>query len=284
MSETTTSNVAVSKLSNRWAMKTGIGAVACLAVGVWGFMDASKVYPKRGYRAAEQYEQSYLEALRDSGRNASTASVEDPAAKYAELNKALGEGGKLSTPDQTLHDWLDSLKVVSKLSPENTKLPRKDFRTGLDVANGAERLDALQKSKEGKVSPLSAWDIPTQWLIMVVFAGVGAWLGWLYVQVSARKYRWDEASQTLTLPDGNSLTPADIAEFDKRKWDKFLVTLVVKGTHPTLANKQVVIDLYRHEPVEEWVLAMQRTAFPDEFAVEEEPKAEAVEVKTAETE
>lgn len=263
MSEKATSNVQVSTLSKRWALKTGIGAIVCLGVGVWGYVDAAMIYPKRGYRAAEQFEQSYLEAMRDSGRGLDRASVDDPAAKFAELSKAVGEGGKLGTSDQTLHDWLESLKLVSKLGPENTKIPRTDFQGGGEVRSGAERLDALAKSRGGKVSPLSTWDIPTQWLIMVAFLSFGAWLAALFVKIAGRKYRWEEATQTLTLPDGNTLTPADIVEFDKRKWDKFLVTLAIKPGHATLANQRVLVDLYRHEPVEEWVLAMERTAFPE---------------------
>ena len=65
------------------------------------------------------------------------------------------------------------------------------------------------------------------------------------------------------LPGGQKVGPGDIAEFDKRKWDKFLVTLTIKDSHPTLGGQRVVVDLYRHEPVEDWILAMERTAFPE---------------------
>lgn len=270
MSENATTNMDVSRLSRRWALKTGIGALVCLGVGVWGYVDATMVYPKRGYRAAEQFEQSYLEAMRESGRGLERASVDDPVGKFGELSKAKAEGGKLGTADETLHAWLESLKLVSKLGPENTKIPRKDFRSGGEVRTAAERLDALSKIKGGKVSPLSAWDIPSQWLIMVVFLAFGAWLGALFVRVAGRKYRWEAGTQTLTLPGGQKVTPGDVAEFDKRKWDKFLVTLAIKESHPTLGGQRVVVDLYRHEPVEEWILAMERTA----SAEAAEPKVE----------
>jgi len=281
MSENATSNVQVSTLSKRWALKTGIGAIVCLGVGVWGYVDATSVYPKRGYRASEQYEQSYLEAVRESGKGLDRASVDDPAGKFAELSKAINEGGKLGTSDQTLHDWLESLKMVSKLASENTKIPRTDFVSGIEVRSGAERLETLAKSRGGKVSPLSAWDIPSQWLIMVVFLGFGAWLAALFLKVAGRKYRWEEATQTLTLPEGNSITPADVAEFDKRRWDKFMVTLLIKPGHATLANQRVLVDLYRHEPVEEWVLAMERTAFPE--TVEPVAEEKVMEEKAAES-
>ncbi|MGH7132453.1 MAG: hypothetical protein ACREJO_10960, partial [Phycisphaerales bacterium] len=69
-------------------------------------------------------------------------------------------------------------------------------------------------------------------------------------------------------PDGKTIVPADIAEFDKRKWDKFYVTINLKGGE---ARK---LDLLRYVPLEEWVLAMERTAFP-ETAPPEEPATPA---------
>lgn len=267
---TSSSQPQVSTLSKRWALKTGIGALVCLGVGVWGYVDATIIYPKRGYRAAEQLEQSYLEAVDKTARGLDGASVPDPVAKFAELEKSQTDGGKLSTPDEALRLWLDALQTVRKLAPANTTYPRTDFRTAQPIATAAARLDALKKSTESRAAPLSKWDIPTQWLIMVVFTLVGAWLLWLYLRVAGRKYRWDPSAQRLTLPDGNALVPADIAEFDKRKWDKFMVTLLIKPSHATLANQGVLIDLYRHEPVEEWVLEMERTAFPESAAEKSE--------------
>jgi len=40
-----------------------------------------------------------------------------------------------------------------------------------------------------------------------------------------------------------------------------------------LAGQEIKIDLLRHVPVEEWILAMEKTAFPDR-AAEIERKAE----------
>ncbi len=77
---------------------------------------------------------------------------------------------------------------------------------------------------------------------------------------------------TLGLPGGHSLTPADLTDVDKRKWDKFFVSLVVKPGHATLGGKEVALDLLRYEPLEDWVLEMEKAAFPDRVKAEEEAR------------
>jgi hypothetical protein len=41
------------------------------------------------------------------------------------------------------------------------------------------------------------------------------------------------------------------------------VVLEVKEGHATLGGKGVKLDLFVHNPLEEWVLAMEKTAFPE---------------------
>jgi hypothetical protein len=82
-------------------------------------------------------------------------------------------------------------------------------------------------------------------------------------RVARRRYSWDDAEKRLFLPDGSSLVPADVAEFDKRKWDKFLIYLHVKPHHERHAGRELMLDLYQHAPLEDWVLEMERIASPE---------------------
>ena len=68
----------------------------------------------------------------------------------------------------------------------------------------------------------------------------------------------------LIIRGGEVVTPSDLEDVDKRRWDKFIVFLKIKGTHPTLAGQEVKVDLYHYTPpVEDWVLAMEKSAFPE---------------------
>ena len=52
--------------------------------------------------------------------------------------------------------------------------------------------------------------------------------------------------------------PEDITDFDKRKWDKFLVTLSIRDGHPTMPGKKLTLDTYMHNELEPWILEMER--------------------------
>lgn len=73
---------------------------------------------------------------------------------------------------------------------------------------------------------------------------------------------------TLTLPGGESITPDDVAEFDKRKWDKFLFFFKIKPDHATLGGREIKLDLYQYVPLEDWAVAMHRHARPEDYADE----------------
>jgi len=60
--------------------------------------------------------------------------------------------------------------------------------------------------------------------------------------VSSRRYRWEPESRTLTLLSGEKITPSDLADVDKRKWDKFLVFLRIRDDHPTLGGREIEED------------------------------------------
>lgn len=252
----------VSTTNRKWAIKILIFAAVLIGFGLWGLYDAKVVYPRRGYRASEDFELRYLESLRTGGMIESRrASVENPKEELASLEEKA-KSNPLSASQAALKDWLGSLALVGKLAPENTTIPRTDFFRGDRIETADQRVQALAKI-EGSGKPLDNWDIPTQWLIFFIGVALGMWTAGLVLVVSRRRYRWEPQSQRLTLPTGETLVPGDIDEFDKRKWDKFIIFLKVKSTHPTLGGKEVSIDLLRHVPVEEWVLTMEKTAFPE---------------------
>jgi hypothetical protein len=258
-----------SRLSRKWTLKMVITAVLLLGLGLWGLYDATVRYPQRGSDAAEYLEYQYLQQLATDHRD--YPKLDDPAAELAKLEKRDKEGPTLSTSERALMDWLEQLQIIGKLDAANTKIPRTDFRkelgNGVPVNDTGQRLAYLKQrwtSGAPRASaPLSRYDILMQWLITVAGAGFGLYLVFLLVTARTRVYRWEPVRQELTLPGGGSLLPEHIAEFDKRKWHKLFITLRVKPDHPQLSGKAVEIDLLRYEPVEDWVLAMERTAFPE---------------------
>lgn len=104
---------------------------------------------------------------------------------------------------------------------------------------------------------------------MICLAFVG-YLGFLLVKVASKTYRWDPATRVLTLPGGVSIGTDDLEDVDKRKWDKFIVFLKIKDSHSQIGGQEVRFDTYRHSHVEEWILEMERTAFPDRVKDEAE--------------
>ncbi|MDX2130876.1 MAG: hypothetical protein SFY69_02340 [Planctomycetota bacterium] len=262
-----------SRVSPRWMRRIIIIAVVLLGFGVWGLIDATVVYPGRGEKAAQFLEHQFLQQLEQRRElTESRAAIKDPAAELQRL-RAAREGTGLQGAEPALLVWLEQLALVGRLdASQATDIPRDDFR-GERVESARGRLESLGKaftSAQGAPaevpSPLSAWDIPVQWLITAGGFGIGAYLLLLVARVRAKTFAFEPAIMRLTLPDGSSLAPADLEDVDKRRWHKFYCTLRVKPGHPTLGGKGVELDLMRYEPVEEWVLAMERAAFPDRAA------------------
>jgi hypothetical protein len=266
-------------ISRKWTIKMVVISVVCLGVGVWGYWDATVAYPARGALASAYLEYQYLDQFQ-RGRPPldSRAGVPDPAAELRRLEAVRAEKGELHPADAALVRWMESLSLIGRLDgPTATAIPRTDFR-GDDLAtvtDARSRYEALRRlfttaTGEPAAAPseLSRWDIPVQWLIMVVCGGIGLYLDLLIVRVHLRRYRFDPATLTLTLPGGQTITPADIEDIDKRKWHKLYCSVVVKKDHPTLGGKSLEMDLLRYEPLEAWVLEMERAAFPDRAARE----------------
>jgi hypothetical protein len=249
-------------LNRPWVIKMSIFLTVFLVLGVWGFWDATSVYPARGINHASYKEFQYLEAAATNHQLDRRASIADPAAELAKI-RAM-EPARYGPLDPTKRGWLESLEVVGRLTPEYTT-----------IADPEARFKELkEKWLTGGSGPVKApkhlewYDIPVQWLITVVGLGGAIWFAMLFVGVGRVKYGWEPATQTLHLPDGNTITPADVEDFDKRKWDKYLIFLKIKPTHTTLGGRELKLDLYRHAPLETWVLDMEKTAFPERAAEE----------------
>ncbi len=255
-----------SHFGRMWLIKTTIFAIVLLGLGVWGAIDAWIVYPNAGKRHAEWAKWKYLDAAANAGMISTGASVADPIAEYARLQSAetfrtlnrdandpLSPRQSQAVMELARLTWLRSLDRVAMLKPEHTQ-----------IADPRRELDTLSATWQPKSAPksLNRWDIPVQYLFVLIGIPGGVAMLILILRVKARVYTWSADNLTLTLPNGASITPADLAEVDKRRWDKFIVFLKIKPGHATLGGQEIKIDLYRHHPVEEWVLAMERAAFP----------------------
>jgi hypothetical protein len=265
-SQTPTNPSQRTRLGSKWLAKTMIFLIILLAFGCWGLWDATVVYPKRGIEFAERAKLQYLAACQGAG-SIFGASIADPVSTYARVkepetlraNRAAAQdpgnpAQARALAEERLYEWLDGLDTIGRLTPEFTRIEQPDKEL--------ERLDAIWKTR-GQPKPLAKWDLPVQWLFVIVGIGGGLALAFLVLRVKSRTYGWEPAEQRLFLADGSSLVPADIAEFDKRKWDKFLIFLKVKPGHRPNGGREIRLDLLRYVPLEEWVLAMERTAYPE---------------------
>lgn len=259
-------------LNPRWIFKLGVIAFIVFAVGVWGYLDATVVYPNRGEKYADWAKWQYLEQAKradseDFGLFLREVSVPNPREELERLSdpeqtRRNREDANNPNSTRTLRasmfnarkQWLEALSRVGMLKPEHTVIesPQRELS------------DLQQKWSQvkGNPKPLAGYDIPSQWLIMVVCFSVALIMVVHMLRVRARHYAWDPASMTLTLPGGAKVTPEDLDEVDKRKWDKFIVFLKIKGAHPDLGGQEVSIDTYQHQRVEDWILAMEARAFP----------------------
>lgn len=261
-------------LGRRWLLKMIVFIVLLFGLGVWGYVDATIIYPNRGREFASWAKYQYLQAARSANDNGvfgafarNEVSVEDPEAEFARLSdpetrqrylsdaSGEGRGGLSAAIELTRYQWLNGLKQIGEMTPDHTV-----------IENPATELTELSTTWSATQAPkeLSFYDIPVQWIFTIVGFGGGAWLLIHVLRVSSRKYTWQESTMTLTVPGGHAITPDDLEEIDKSRWDKFIVALVLKSAHETLGGRTVRIDTYQHTDVEPWVLAMEERAFPDQ--------------------
>ncbi len=305
-----TSAATTTSLSGNWVLKQVVFLIVLLVFGFWGLADALYFYPRRGLEDASFKLRNYLAAASEAGRLIpAEIAVADPKGALAELSPRMEQLFKATTAtgvesrgakvEFARGQWLEALARAWKLTTEPQvvvspgQLP-KDF---VDAATRTVRYDpvrgiGLVVSQPGatpveippqrllgelvqkwntrdQVKPLSGYDMPLQWVFVAVGFVGGAWILLTMVRAGARKYRWDPQTQTLTLPGGESFTPNDVKEFDKRRWHRLFVTVNLKS------GAAHTFDLLRYVPLEEWILAMERTAFP-ESAVAEQPEAATV--------
>ncbi len=277
-----------STMNRPWMLKMLIFIVVLIGFGTWGLYDAAIKYPASGERYAEWAEWQYLLKAREAdgeefGFFLNNASVPNPREELEHLSDSETARKNLEAaenPDSTRRlravaeiqrrKWLEGLRLVGQMTPERTT-----------IENPRARLEELTTAWGTRPQPtaLHGYDIPMQWGIMVVCYAGALYLLVLFVRVAGRTYRWDPAEQRLTLPGGSSIVPDDLAEIDKRKWDKFIVFLNIKDGHEKLGGQEVRVDTYRHAKVEGWILEMERTRFPpeeeDDDAAPDQPDATA---------
>lgn len=240
----------VTTLERRWVFKMLIIITVLVGFAVWAYYDATIAYPARGAQVADSDLRELIRIAQEDGK-AGQVSTPDPVSEIARLSdKRSG-----TALEQAKFQWLTSLSLIGHLTPEYTKID--------DPVGRKSQLDAEAAKNPNKANRLSPWDIPAQWAILVVCAGIAIYMIVLYLKVAAVKYRWDENSKTLFLPGDHQIVPTDIVDFDKRKWHKFLITLGIRPDHPTLGGKSITLDLYRYSLLESWVLEMERIVKPE---------------------
>ncbi len=263
------------RLNPRWLVKMAIGLVVLTGLGFYGLYDAIVAYPTRGVKVALFEEHTYLSAAVASGALSNrAATVQDPVNEQSRL-KDRGIASLTELENARLR-WLNALAMIGKLKPDYTTIPRPGLNK-TEFTNTAEvkpidmlkapvssassrnaQLDVLW-AESNPPSTLNAYDIPFQWLVVLLgFAGA-LWMLQILLRTAMVSYRWNSDTLCLHLPGSVQLLPTDITEFDKRKWDKFLIFLRIGENHDRLAGKTIRLDLLRHEPLEEWILAMEKS-------------------------
>lgn len=259
--------VQTSTIGMRWARRMIIFAALLLGLGVWATWDAFSVYPKRGRAFAEWAEWQYLLALKEESRSdpgimTRNAPVTDPKAELSRLRS--DEMARQRMYMAARYEWLRALSLVGLLTPENTNY------SALAPRQREEQLSQSWATRD-KPAALRGYDIPSQYLMMTVGYGFGAYILFLLVRVAVTKYRWNPATKAITLPNGATIAPPDLAEVDKRKWDKFIVFLKIRPGVERVGDTSIRVDTFRHGMIEEWILEMERQA----FGPQEGPPADA---------
>lgn len=115
-------------------------------------------------------------------------------------------------------------------------------------------------TKQKTPAALNAYDLPSQWIIVVVCYGCAVYVMFLLIRARLKKFQYAPEEKRLILPGGVSIVPADLKDLDKRRWHKFFVTLNLKN------GNSYPLDLLRYVPLEDWILQMEKAAFPETAA------------------
>jgi hypothetical protein len=269
-----TSAATRTSLARPWLVRMILITVVLWAFGAWAVWDATVVYPRRGRLHAEQLQLDYLKSARAAGQLFS-AGVMDPKGTLTELRDR--DVTQTSEVDRAKREWLEALAVpgLGMLDAEHTTM--RDPQAELD------RLEEYFKTNTAPAG-LSPYDIPMQWLIVVVCWGLGTYMLVLFVMVKSRRYLWDPATRTLTLPGGTTVAPDDLDReepADLSKWHKFIIWLRPRAGHERLTGP-IKLDLFRYAPLEDWIRDLVRGAKPDfEFPDERKKREEAEQAAAA---
>jgi hypothetical protein len=301
-------------LNRTWVLKTGVFLIVLLGFGCWALYDAAWLYPARGLAAASRNLRDYLVAAEKAGfLRADRIAATDPGAELATLSKKVDDlranamrdsgEGRTAAMDLARYEWLAALDRAWKLDTkpkllgeftaptkkalwydpakgEGYAIAADGTKTTLEPLALQNELGTYWSSAAAQPTALSAWDLPVQWLFVAVGFGLGGYLVFLMVKCKSQagRTRFEPETQRLTVPSGPSFTPDELEDVDKRLWHKYYVTLLLKdGSHHKL-------DLLRYVPLEEWVLGMERTRFPERVAEEEKEAAAAAAAESAESE
>ncbi|MEO1007302.1 MAG: hypothetical protein AAFX79_01915 [Planctomycetota bacterium] len=269
------------RLSPRyWIKQTLIGLVA-LGIGLWGLLDLFWIYPERARGFAQYMEWRYLDFLNDPGSGAGVnlgiASVPDPQQTLDEL----GQPGYNRNPEDLgdhRGNWLDAVSIAYTLDAAYTTYPRENPDEG-EIGSPYDRYDELAAEWQGvdrsrAPKRKSEFDFAVQWPIFLIGVGGAAVCFFGLARAVGTRYAWDADAKKLTLPGGIDVAPEHIEEFDKRKWHRFYVELQLTKDHPSHAGQSVKVDLYKHEPVEQWILELERIRFPDRGQDDDAPPAD----------
>ncbi len=295
------------RLGRNWLGKMGIFLVVALVMGTWGLLDAVRWYPERGLSDASLQLSKFLEAA-DAARQLTPDQIgmDDPADRLMELRQReeslrlkAGTGSveaRQAAVDLARLQWLDALNKTWVLRrervpidvppPSAAQTPMRathfDLRRGVgvavdptgkspdaDVSLSTVRADLKEKwDRTPQPTPLASFDLYVQWLFVVAGYGCALWVLLTIVKAAKKKYRWQPQTQTLTMPDGKAVTPGSLKDIDKRKWHKFFCTVELND------GSAYVCDLLKYQPLEDWVLELERTAFPDRVKDEEAEEAD----------
>ncbi len=270
-------------INGKWLTKMAIFFVLLAGLGVWATFDAFWAYPARGRHHVDFALRDYLECLNKEGRLLGSASVEDPAATLNALDAA--NAMETSSCDAFKYVWLVSLSRVQNLSAlashNKAALASPPADTDTIFANPQGKLDDLNQrlGTQNAPKPLAAYDIPLQYLFMLIGFGGAAWLALFLAKCRGVSYAYDPAEHRLFLPGGRSFIPAEIKEVDKRDWHKYYVYLTLSD-----GSKEMKLDLLRYAPLEEWILDMEKLHpnYEPPPPEPEEPVAETSEEKPEE--
>lgn len=249
------------RLNPKWLMKMVLFLALLEGLGIWAAVDAFWLYPARGRHHADFMLKAYLECLNREGRLLASASVEDPAAELERLEQA--NAAQSRSCDAAKAAWLLSLSRIenlSRLTERNREaIARQGGPIGVDTETMFSRpqvvLDELtaRLGTQNTPKPLAAYDIPLQYVLMVIGFGGGLWLLFFLARAKSISYSYDPGEHRLFLPGGRSFVPADVKDVDKRDWHKYYLYITLNDGSP-----EMKFDLLRYAPLEEWLLEMER--------------------------